>query len=162
MLEKRSLNPTKESAGIMFYGRYTIQISANRALTFPERFADELTGNIFVAQGFDRNLLVMPEKSFFLLYQRVTNLNMADPLARMLLRLFLGNTIHAKLDEKRQMRLSEHLYEYAKLSSGSSAILVGQGDHIEIWSPRYWENQSVDLLDATANSHRFASLDIRF
>jgi len=156
------LSPTKESAGIMFYGRYTIQIGANKALAFPEHFADELTGNIFVVQGFDRNLLVMPENSFLLLYQRVTNLNMADPLARMLLRLFLGNTIHAELDEDRRMRLTEHLYEYAKLSSGGSAIFVGQGDHIEIWSPRYWENQSADLLDATANSHRFASLDIRF
>ncbi|MCP4139267.1 MAG: hypothetical protein GY755_03065 [Chloroflexi bacterium] len=146
----------------MFYGQYTIQFGADKALVFPERFADELSGNLFIVQGFDRNLLVMPEKSFFLLYQRVTNLNMADPLARMLLRLFLGNTIHAKLDDERRMRLSEHLYEYAELSLGNSAIFVGQGDHVEIWSPRYWENQNIDLVDASANSHRFASLDIRF
>ncbi|MBT6050918.1 MAG: hypothetical protein HOG49_29315 [Candidatus Scalindua sp.] len=161
-VRKEIIGPYKKSAEIMFYGQYTIQLDADKALAFPERFADELTGNVFVVQGFDRNLLVMPEKSFFLLYQRVTSLNMADPLARMLLRLFLGNTIHAELDGDRRMHLSEHLYEYAKLSPGGSAICVGQGDHIEIWSPRYWENQNIDLSDAATNSHRFASLDIRF
>ena len=146
----------------MFYGQYSIQLDNNKALTFPEHYASELRGNVFVVQGFDRNLLIMPEKSFSLLYQRVTSLNMADPLARLLLRLFLGNAILANLDDKNQMILSEHLYKYAKLSSGDTAILVGQGDHIEIWAPRYWENQNLDLLDAKMNAHRFASLDLRF
>ena len=38
--------------------------------------------------------------------------------------------------------------------------LVGQGDHIEAWSPSAWEKQAGLLLDFESNSTRFAQLDL--
>ncbi len=146
----------------MFYGQYTLPINNNKSITFPEHFSDELSGNIFIVQGFDRNLIIMPENSFTELYQRVTSLNMADPLARLLLRLLLGNAVLTTLDEFHQMQLSDRLYAYAELSGENKAVLVGQGDHVEVWSQRFWEKQNLDLQDANTNAHRFASLDLRF
>ncbi|MBT3188462.1 MAG: hypothetical protein HN736_04525 [Anaerolineae bacterium] len=146
----------------MFYGQYTIQLDHDKALTFPEYFSEKLSGNVFITKGIDRNLVIMPENSFTELYQRVISLNMAEPSARLLLRLFLGNAILSQLDGLQKMQLSEHLYAYAELSDESAAVLVGQGDHIEIWSQTYWEKQNVDLQDASINAHRFASLDLRF
>jgi len=145
----------------MFYGQYTTHIDNDKAITFPEHFSDELMGNIYITQGIDRNLIIMPENSFTELYKRVIGLNMADPSARLLLRLFLGNAILTQLSESRQMQLSENLYAYAELSYGSMAVLVGQGNHVEVWSHRYWEKQNIDLQDATTNADRFASLDLR-
>ncbi len=145
----------------MFYGQYTIQIDNEKTLTFPEHFSEELAGNIYITQGIDRNLVIMTESSFTELYQRVISLNMAEPSARLLLRLFLGNAILTRLSDLFKMQLSEHLYAYAELSEESAAVLVGQGDHVEIWSQTYWEKQNIDLQDANTNAYRFASLDLR-
>ena len=117
----------------MFYGQYTIQIDNDKSISFPEHFSDRLRGNVFVIQGFDRNLIIMPEAVFKELYQRVISLNMADPLARLLLRMVLGNAILANLDDMHKMQLSESLFTYANLSNKMGAVLVGQGDHIEVW-----------------------------
>jgi len=146
----------------MFFGQYINQIDSNRSITFPEHFLDELSGNIYMVQGFDRNLIIMSEKSFTELYQRVTSLNMADPLVRMLARLLLGNAVLTQLNELHKMQLSEHLYEYVGLLEENMAVLVGQGDHVEIWSRENWEKENIDLQDATTNANRFASLDLRF
>ena len=145
----------------MFYGQHTIQIDNDNSISFPEHFSDRLRGNVFVIQGFDRNLIIMPEAVFKELYQRVISLNMADPLARLLLRMVLGNAILANLDDMHKMQLSESLYAYANLSNKMGAVLVGQGDHIEVWSRNFWDKQVVDLDDAVTNSYRFASLDLR-
>lgn len=146
----------------MFFGQYTFQMDNKRHITFPEHFLDELAGNIYMVQGFDRNLIIMSENSFTELYQRVTSLNMADPLVRMLARLLLGNAVLTQLNELHKMQLSEHLYKYAELSEENKAVLVGQGDHVEIWSQGNWEKENIDLQDATTNAYRFASLDLRF
>ena len=146
----------------MFYGQYTSQIDTNRSITLPKHFLDELAGNIYMVQGFDRNLIIMSENSFTELYQRVTSLNMADPLVRLLARLLLGNTVLTQLNESHKMQLSEHLYDYAGLSEGDQAVLVGQGDHVEVWSQGNWEKENIDLQDADTNAYRFSSLDLRF
>ncbi|MCF6278685.1 MAG: hypothetical protein L3J16_08055, partial [Anaerolineales bacterium] len=116
---------------------------------------------IFVTQGFDRNLVIMPEHSFVELYQRVTNLNMADPLARLLLRMVLGNAVLTRLDENRQMHLDKRLYDYAEFPQDAKAVLVGQGDHVEVWSQACWSQQNTDLQDVSMNAYRFAALDLR-
>ncbi len=144
----------------MFYGQYTIQIDNDKSISFPEHFSDRLRGNVFVIQGFDRNLIIMPEAVFKELYQRVISLNMADPLARLLLRLVLGNALLVKLDDTQKMQLSESLFSYADLSNEVGAVLVGQGDHVEVWSRSLWDKQSIDIDDAVTNSYRFASLNL--
>ncbi|MBC8335614.1 MAG: hypothetical protein H8E29_10135 [Anaerolineales bacterium] len=146
----------------MFYGQYTSQIDTNRSITLPGYFLNELAGNIYMIQGFDRNLIIMSENSFTKLYQRVIGLNMADPLVRLLARLLLGNTVLTQLKEADKMQLSERLSDYAELSEENQAVLVGQGDHVEIWSQPNWEKQNLDLQDSVTNANRFASLDLSF
>ncbi len=145
----------------MFYGQYTIPFSSKKILTLPEAFASSLSGDVFVTQGIDRNLLIMPESTFTELYRRVIAMNIADPLARLLQRLFLGNATLANLSQSRQMELSERLCEYAELSD-ENVILVGQGDYFEVWSRSHWEKQNADLQDAKTNADRFAYLDLSF
>ena len=145
----------------MFFGQYAIQINNNKALTFPEHLENGLAGNVFITQGFDRNLVIMPEDAFREQYKRATSINMADPLARLFLRLFLGNAVLVQLNKYRQMQLPERLCDYAELSNEDTAVLVGQGDHVEVWSKSYWDEQNIDLQDAKANANRFASLDLR-
>ena len=46
-----------------------------------------------MTQGFDRNVQVLTAGAFQQLYRQAASLNIADPLARLMLRLFLGSAI---------------------------------------------------------------------
>ncbi len=144
----------------MFYGQHTTQVDANQTFTLPEVFFSHLSDDLFVTQGFDRNLIIMPENAFAELFQRLTSMNMADPLARLLLRLFLGNAMHVPNTSSREVMLSEQLSKYAELPSGDMAVLVGQGDHLEVWSLKHWEEQNINMQDASKNAYRFSSLNL--
>lgn len=144
----------------MFYGQHTIHFNKQRAISLPERFARELQGNVFVTQGFDQNLILMPEKVFLDLYQRVNRMNMANPVTRLFLRHLLANAAFLSQEEIGSIEISSSLYEYADLPQEDAAVVVGQGDHLEIWGQKKWQEQSLDLQDAAKNALKFARLDL--
>jgi DNA-binding transcriptional regulator/RsmH inhibitor MraZ len=56
------------------------------------------------------------------------------------------------------MLIPQNLASFAGLEK--DIVLVGQGDYFEVWAPAPWEKQSTKLLDADANTERFAQLDL--
>ncbi len=53
---------------------------------------------MYITQGFDRNLQVLTAGAFQEIYRKVISLNIADPLARLLLRLILGTATELGMD----------------------------------------------------------------
>ena len=159
----RSYNVCKSEKGRsiqehdLFLGKFSRPIDAKNRFTLPPVFQAELTGGAFMTQGFDRNLQIMSAKAFQQIYRRATSLNIADPLARLLLRLFLGTATRLQ-GEKTTVSVPEALKEFAGLQA--EAILIGQGDYIEVWSPELWKEQEAQVRDAEANSSRFAALPV--
>ena len=145
----------------MFYGQYTIDIKEQQVISLPDRFANDLRSNLFITQGFDRNLIIMPENVFLDFYNRVRAMNMANPLTRLFLRHFLANATFILRGDIEHIEISERLYEYADLSKKEAAVLVGQGDHLEIWEQKKWQEQSLEIQDSSKNAHRFAVLDLQ-
>ena len=62
------------------------------------------------------------------------------------------------MDDSGRLILSEALMDFAKLKD--DAVIVGQGDYFEIWSPDLWSQQAVEIQNAESNSHRFAMLNV--
>ena len=118
----------------------------------------QLAGGAFMTQGFDRNLQVLTASAFQEIYRRVTSLNIADPLARLLLRLILGTATEMGVDKSNHLIIPENLKEYANLQG--NILLVGQGDYFEIWAPDLWSRQETQLRDAETNSARFSLLTV--
>lgn len=144
----------------MFYGQHTIHLNKQRAISLPDRFARELQGDFFVTQGFDQNLILMPENVFLDLYQRVNKMNIANPVARLFLRHLLANAAFISKDQISNIEISNPLCEYADLPTEDAAVVVGQGDHLEIWGQKKWQEQSLDLQDAAKNARKFARLNL--
>jgi len=142
----------------MFIGQYHYAITEESRLTIPAGFRERLTGGAFVTQGFDRNLWVLTAQAFQEIYRRVTAMNLADPLARLLLRMILGAASELEMDEAGSMLVPQHLREFANLNG--EAVLVGQGDYFEVWSPAHWHEQETQLQDAETNAQRFVMLDL--
>ena len=142
----------------MLLGKFSQTMDAKNRLTLPPAFRAALKGGAYMTQGFDRNLQILTARAFQQLYRRASSLNIADPLARLLLRLFLGTAVKLQGEKKVTITVPEDLKEFAALQS--DVVLVGQGDYIEVWAPELWSAQEAQLRDAEANSSRFAALPI--
>ena len=142
----------------LFIGQYHHSFDDGNRLTLPAHFRELLSGGGFITQGFDRNLWVLTAAAFQEVYQRVMKMNLADPLARLLLRMVLGNASHLEMDQSGRILIPQNLQQFANLNS--EAVLVGQGDYFEVWAPALWQKQEAQLQDAEANVGRFAELDV--
>lgn len=142
----------------MFLGQYRHSIDDKGRLIIPARFRADLGDGAFVTQGFDRNLMVMTTDYFARVYDRINAMNLADPTARLLRRLILGNAYQVELDRAGRILLPQYLRDALSLSQES--VIVGQGEYFEIWQPALWDEQIALLQDAEANVRRFATLDL--
>jgi MraZ protein len=143
----------------MFLNQYQHSFDDKGRLTIPSKFRELPDEGVFVVQGLDRNLMVLPPAVFQNLYDRLMAMNLTDPTARLLRRIILGNAQQLKLDRAGRILLSSNLRDFASLKE--NVIFIGQGDYFEIWSPILWEDQEALLNDAETNAQRFATLDLK-
>ena len=151
-------NPFTQSRANMFLGQNKLCLDDDRSLVIPPEFRELLAGGVYITRGFEQNLLIMSDQVFQEIYKKVVALNIADPLARLLLRMILGNAARLDINDSGRVIIPQDLASFAGLEK--DIILVGQGDYLELWAPAYWDKQSSHLLDFDANSERFAQLDL--
>jgi len=143
----------------MFLNQYQHSFDDKGRLTIPSKFRELPEEGAVVVQGLDRNLMVLPHPVFEVLYDRLMAMNLADPTARLLRRIILGNALRVSPDGAGRILLSQNLKEYADLKT--EVVFVGQGDYFEIWSPEHWNEQEIQVKDAETNAQRFAALDLK-
>ena len=148
-----------EETELMFLGQYVHSFDDKNRLTVPAKYRELISDGAYVVQGLDRNLMVLTPAAFEIIYQRIMAMNLTDPTARLLRRIILGNASQLEVDKAGRILLPQNLREFAGLDS--EAILVGQGDYFEIWTPALWQQQVNQVQDAEANAQRFAALDLR-
>ncbi len=144
----------------MFLGEYRHSIDSKDRLTVPARFRELMDEGAFILRGFDCNLMVMTSKAFEALSQNMSVMSITNPLTRKLRRLIIGSASRLEIDKAGRILIPEFLSQSAGLSSNQEAVLVGQGNYFEIWSPKEWSAQQEALVDPEANSERFKVLDL--
>ena len=143
----------------MFLNQYHHSFDDKSRLTIPAKFRDQTADGITVVQGLERNLMVLPQPEFMILYDRLMAMNLADPEARLLRQIILGNAMPVTPDGSGRILLSQNLRDYAELKP--EVVFVGQGDYFEIWAPEPWQKKQDQINDAETNAKRFAALDLR-
>jgi MraZ protein len=143
----------------MFLNQYHHCFDDKSRLTIPAKFRDQTAGGVTVVQGLERNLMVLPQPEFQILYDRLMAMNLADPEARLLRQIILGNAMQVTPDGSGRILLSQNLRDYAGLTS--DVVFVGQGDYFEIWASEPWQKKQDQINDAETNAKRFSALDLR-
>jgi MraZ protein len=142
----------------MFLGQYQHNLDEKGRLMIPAPFRQKLEGGAFITQGFDRCLMVMTEAYFGQVYERINAMNLADPATRMLRRLILSNAYSIELDKVGRIVVPPNLRQFAGFDG--EAIVAGQGEYFEVWTPAEWNKQMEDIQDTEANMQRFAALNL--
>jgi MraZ protein len=142
----------------MFSGQYSTSINSNNQVTLPKQFRAQLAQGAVITQGFDKNLMVLPNQAFHDLSERIMRMNLTDPITRGLLRMMLGNASEISLNEAGQIEIPEKLWKIVDLQC--STVMVGLGDFFEIWSTRSWSDQETVLTNNEADPSRYSSLSL--
>lgn len=142
----------------MFLGQFQHNLDEKGRLMIPAPFRQSLEGGAYISQGFDRCLMVMTEAYFGQVYERIHAMNLADPAARMLRRMILSTAYKVELDKVGRILVPQNLRQFAIIDG--EAIVAGQGEYIEVWSPDEWNRQMVDLQDTEATNQRFSTLNL--
>jgi len=142
----------------LLLGKFSCKLDNEFRFRLPVNYKKELTREVYITQGFDRNLLVLSSNAFQGIYRHLKNLNITDPLTRLLFRLILGAAKETGVNGQGFLKIHEDLREFAEIEQ--EILLIGQGDYFEIWSPKLWEKQESELQDAGTNTERFSAFNI--
>jgi MraZ protein len=142
----------------MFLGQFQHSLDEKGRLMIPARYRELLAAGAFITQGFDKCLMVMTENYFKQVYDRINAMNLADPTARLLRRLILSNAYPVEVDKVGRILVPQNLRQVIALES--EAIVAGQGEYFEVWTPAAWNEQVNQLQDIETNNQRFATLDL--
>ena len=142
----------------MFLGQFQHNLDDKGRLMIPARFRELLAAGAFITQGFDKCLMVMTDVYFKEVYDRISAMNLADPMARLLRRLILSNAYPVEADKVGRILIPQNLRQVITLEG--EAIVAGQGEYFEVWAPAAWDEQMAQLQDLETNDQRFAMLDL--
>ena len=142
----------------MFLGQFQHNLDDKGRLMIPARFRELLDGGAYITQGFDRCLMVMTGEYFRQVYVDVNATSLTDPNARLLRRMILANAFQVDIDKVGRVLVPQALREFAGLNG--EAIVAGQGEYFEVWSPAEWEKQLQQMQDTETNNQRFAALNL--
>jgi MraZ protein len=142
----------------LFLGKFSRTLDAKGHFSVPSTFRGPLAAGAYVTQGFDRNLQVLTSEAFQGIYRTVASLNIANPLARLLMRLILGSAQVSEVNSSGELVIPEELKAFANLHG--DVLLIGQGEYFEIWSPEAWDKQEAQIRDAESNTARFSALTV--
>lgn len=140
----------------MLLGLYPSILETDNHLVLPDGIQEDYKDGLYITRGFDRNIMVLTVQAFETIYDRITSLNLADPVARLLLRMILGAAHRTEIESDGRLSIPESLREFANLER--AVTIVGQGDFIELWSPDAWNRQEEQLLNVEAD--HFSTLNI--
>ena len=129
-----------------FRGHYEHSLDAKNRLSIPSRFRADFSNGIVLAKDWDTCLAVWtPIKHEAIIERALGQLNPMSAEYRKLSRYHQGNSFDLELDAAGRVTLPPPLLEHAEIAK--EVMVVGVGDHLEVWSRERWRRQT-ELLDA--------------
>lgn len=130
----------------MLLGEFHCTADDKGWLPVPPEFLAELVDGATVTRGIEQCLFVYPVAEWQRLAEKMQNrLPLTSRQARAFRRLMFSGATACEPDHRGQILLPDRLRQYANI--GDEVVVVGLGSHLEIWSPRQWQEMSAALAD---------------
>jgi transcriptional regulator MraZ len=127
-----------------FRGQHEHNIDAKDRITVPAAHRAALAGGVVVMESVERCVEVWPAAAAEAMEAAWVNpLSPMGADGRRIRRRVFGTSEQTELDSAGRIRLPKHLIRHGGLSGPS--LVVGVGDHLEIWNNPAWEQESEDF-----------------
>ncbi|MCC5914751.1 MAG: division/cell wall cluster transcriptional repressor MraZ [Balneolaceae bacterium] len=134
-----------------FKGEYEHSVDNKGRVAFPAKLRKSLSpeaqDNFTLIRGLEPCLYLYPQNEWANVEEKLSSVNSFSRQGRILKRNFLRHAEDLMLDKQNRISLPSHLMEWSKISE--TAIFIGSGEKIEIWSPEKLEEADADLTMET-------------
>ena len=128
----------------MFFGSFNHNLDDKGRLVIPRKMREELGSKIYIMKGFDGALAIYKEEKFVQLVEQINSLPQNFKASRDYARSQLASVCDLDVDKMGRVQIPSQLLN--KYNIGKEVIVIGAGDHIEVWNVKTYEKyeQEVD------------------
>jgi MraZ protein len=128
----------------MLLGEYEHTIDDKNRLTLPARFRQSFAAGVVVARGIDQCLDVYTREGWeATMASRLTGLDPFTRENRQLRRALFSTGSEADVDKQGRVTIPAGLL--GKASLARDVVVVGVGDHLEVWDRKAWKAEIEDV-----------------
>lgn len=127
----------------MFMGEFSHSVDAKGRVIIPSKLREQLGDTFVVTKGFDNCLSIYDLENWQSLQLKLSSMPMISADARTLRRMIVGSATEAQTDKQGRILIPAPLRAYARIDK--EAVVIGNIDHVEIWSKEVWDDaQNID------------------
>lgn len=131
---------------MVFYGEYEVSFTGNGRIVLPKKMRELLKGMSFViTKGFDVCLAGYDRDDWETRAKDLLTVSLLDKENIEKRRFLFSSTQYIEIDDQGRFVLPKNLLQYANLNS--KAVIVGVGDHFEIWEPGKWSKYMTEVKE---------------
>lgn len=122
----------------MFLGEYQPNITEGSRIALPKKLREQITsGEVILSKGFEECVFVYDKEDWLVEAQKQVEKPITDSYVRNLKRYLYASACESSIDDQGRFVVPSNLKEYANLDK--KTIVIGAGDHIEIWDQDKWD-----------------------
>ena len=129
----------------MFFGNYSHSLDEKGRLVIPKKMREELGSKIFIMKGFDGALAIYQESAYSSVMEELQRYSFNKKENRDYLRLKLASIVDLDVDKMGRVQLPVAIL--AKYHINKDVIVLGAGDHIEVWDATRYEEYMSSIED---------------
>ncbi len=127
-----------------FRGHYEHSLDAKNRLSIPARFRASFSAGVVLAKDPETCVAVWtPDSHESIIERALGGLNPMASEYRKLSRFYQGNSFEIELDGSGRVTLPQPLMAHAAIEK--EVVVVGVGDHLEVWDRERWESEQQSL-----------------
>ena len=123
----------------MFTGEYNHTVDTKGRLIVPSLYREQLGASFVVTKGLDGCLFVYSAEEWNKLEEKLANLPLTNQSARKFFRFLHAGAVFCETDKQGRILLPANLREFSGIVK--EAVLIGNGNHVEIWSAENWAKE---------------------
>jgi MraZ protein len=120
-----------------FWGEFEHTVDDKGRVVLPQELRAGLGEDFVATRGPDQSIYLFPQAVWNLIEAKL-NGALLQRHAGFLQRLFGGRTI-CKLDPQFRLAVPQHLRDWAEVSRSHTAVIMGRGPYVEVWSKHIWD-----------------------
>lgn len=129
----------------MFLGEYNLKFTGQGRVILPKKLRLGLSGGIVLSRGFENCVWGFSKDDFEKEARRQLELLITEERARNLRRFIFSGSVEVDLDEQGRFVIPMGLLGHASLNRKSEVVIVGAGDHFEVWEKGRWRKQLKEM-----------------
>lgn len=123
---------------MVFFGEYLVSVTGQGRIVLPKKIRELLKGNSFViTKGFDACLAGFDREDWESRAKELLSVSLLDRENIEKRRSLFASAAYVDIDEQGRFVIPRNLFKM--LDINTKAVIIGVGDHFEVWNEQRWE-----------------------